>query len=156
MFTVDLFPSPPFTKLRWWVRTVINMQIIHCLWLTMLCNYTHACVHSCPNVTDQLPHNRSSLARPRAPRCTTETMVHLRHLDAEWNGGKVFAGSMIVLGRIKSQACALTAKLSSWSWYFLITSVNRPLENHYAIGVACKYWISSIHLGILGHFLVRL
>ncbi len=26
--------------------TVLNMQIIHCLWSPQLCAYTHACVHS--------------------------------------------------------------------------------------------------------------
>ncbi len=28
--------------------TVLNMQIIHCLWSLQLCAYTHACVHSLP------------------------------------------------------------------------------------------------------------
>ncbi len=28
--------------------TVLNMQIIHCLWSPQLCAYTHACVHSLP------------------------------------------------------------------------------------------------------------
>ena len=82
--------------------------------------------------------------------------MHLHRLDVEQNGGKVFTSSMIVLGRIKSQACKLTAKLSSWSWYLLVTSVNRPSENHYAIAVARKYWISSMHIGILGRSLARL
>ena len=40
-------------------------------------------------------------------------------------------------------ACDLTAKLSSLSRYYLVTSVNRPLYNHFAIALARKYWISK-------------